>query len=236
MNNSTTRVYLVTQNELRSNLHQKFVRKMEFLKHFFQGILGTLGLYYKEANIVFVGLDNAGKTTLLKMLKEDKYSQEPPTTQPHMEELTMGKIRFQTFDLGGHEIARKLWRDYCTVANAVIFLVDAAAKGRFADAKKELDSVMSLPELEKVPIAVLGNKIDKKGAVSEEELRSILGLPFKNAWERDKRRKFEESERPVEVFMCSIAQRMGYVEAFQWISSLLKQLIYVVKVLRNVQR
>eukprot|EP00826_Nyctotherus_ovalis_P043727 TRINITY_DN4644_c0_g1_i4.p1 TRINITY_DN4644_c0_g1~~TRINITY_DN4644_c0_g1_i4.p1 ORF type:complete len:196 (+),score=59.53 TRINITY_DN4644_c0_g1_i4:160-747(+) len=186
----------------------------------FKGILGALGLYHKEANIVFVGLDNAGKTTLLQMLKDDKYSQHLPTQQPHMEELTMGKIRFQTFDLGGHEIARKLWRDYCTVAQAIIFLVDAAAKSRFEDAKKELDSVMNLPELSNVPVAILGNKIDKKGAASEDELRESLGLPYELTWGKDPSKK-TGTGRPIEIFMCSVAKRMGYVEAFQWISTFL---------------
>ena len=186
----------------------------------FTDVLGMLGLYHKEANIVFVGLDNAGKTTLLQMLKDDKYAQHQPTQQPHMEELAMGKIRFQTFDLGGHEIARKLWKDYCTVAQAVIFLVDAAARSRFPDAKRELDSILCMPELSTVPVAILGNKIDKKGAASEEELREQLGLQAETTWGKDPKKK-AGTGRPIEVFMCSIAQRMGYVEAFQWISNFL---------------
>jgi GTP-binding protein SAR1 len=193
---------------------------LEWISGMFKGILGTLGLYHKEANIVFVGLDNAGKTTLLQMLKDDKYSQQLPTQQPHMEELVMGKIRFQTFDLGGHEIARKLWKDYCTVAQAIIFLVDAAAKARFPDSKKELDSVLSMPELSNVPIAILGNKIDKKGAASEEELREAYGLPYEVTWGKDPKKK-TGTGRPIEIFMCSVAKRMGYVEAFQWISNFL---------------
>ena len=193
---------------------------LEWISGMFKGVLGVLGLYHKEANIVFVGLDNAGKTTLLQMLKDDKYSQHLPTQQPHMEELVMGKIRFQTFDLGGHEIARKLWKDYCTVAQAIIFLVDAAAKSRFADARKELNSVLSMPELANVPVAILGNKIDKKGAASEEELRENLGLPYEVTWGKDPKKK-TGTGRPIEIFMCSIAQRMGYIEAFQWISNFL---------------
>ena len=193
---------------------------LDWITGMFKGVLGVLGLYHKEANIVFVGLDNAGKTTLLQMLKDDKFSQMLPTQQPHMEELVMGKIRFQTFDLGGHEIARKLWKDYCTVAQAIIFLVDAAAKARFPDAKKELDSVLSMPELSNVPIAILGNKIDKKGAASEEELRESLGLTYELTWGKDPKKK-TGTGRPTEIFMCSVAKRMGYIEAFQWISNFL---------------
>ena len=173
----------------------------------------------KNANIVFLGLDNAGKTTLLEMLKDDKFTHTNPTQQPHSEELIMGGLRLRTFDLGGHEIARKLWKDYYSFANAIIYLVDTSAKDRIEQSKFEFEEICWHTAAQNIPIAVLGNKIDKEGSTSEEELRTLMNLPAHMTYGKVKK---NSKERPIEVFMCSIAKRMGYLEAFQWVNLFLK--------------
>lgn len=183
----------------------------------FWDFLNWLGLGGKSGKILFLGLDNAGKTTLLHMLKSEKLAQLEPTMHPNVEDLTMGKLSFSAIDLGGHEIARRLWKDYFTHdVNAVVFIVDAADHKRFHEAKQELDGLLSSDELQKTPFLILGNKIDMNGAVSEMQLLHALGLAGMTT---GKNQTSLRDIRPIEVFMCSILNSMGYREGFQWLSN-----------------
>ena len=76
--------------------------------------------------------------TLLLRLKEDVMKQMDPTQQPYSEELTMGKITFKAWDLGGHEAARKTWRNYVSDVDGIIYLVDSSNTKRFEESRVEL--------------------------------------------------------------------------------------------------
>ena len=179
-----------------------------YVKGMVNSVLGYLGLYNKKANIVFLGLDNAGKSALLHVLKTDRVTQTRPTIHPHSEELKMGNLVLNTYDLGGHETARKIWKDYFPAVNAILFLVDSVDVGRFKEAKIELDKILETPELVNIPIAILGNKIDMKGSVSVDELKQALG--YDDILSRE--------TRPMEIFMVSVAKKIGYSAALEWIS------------------
>ena len=180
-----------------------------YVKGIYNSVLGYLGLYNKKANIVFLGLDNAGKSALLHVLKTDRVTQTRPTIHPHSEELKMGNLVLNTFDLGGHVTARKIWKDYFPAVNAILFLVDAVDVKRFPEAKQELESILETPELVNIPIAILGNKIDMEGAVSVEELKEALHYDELLAKEA----------RPMEIFMVSVTKKIGFTQALEWIST-----------------
>ena len=184
-----------------------------FFLDWWYSALASLGLYHKNAKILFLGLDNAGKTTLLLMLKENRVQVHVPTLHPCSDEFIIGNIKFKTFDVGGHETARRLWRAYFATVDGVVYLVDAIDRGRFPEAKKELDALLTSEELQDVPFLVLGNKIDMPTAASKEELKYALGLmdTYGNDIE----------VRPIELYMCSVTRRMGYSDGFKWLSQFL---------------
>ena len=158
-----------------------------------------------------MGLDNAGKTTLLRRMKDNEIGIYEPTFHPNYDNLVVGNVQFHTFDLGGHESSRQLWRNYWENIDGIVFLVDAVDSKRFNEAKKELHNILKEDKLEDTPILILGNKIDLPRAVSEGCLRNSLRfLQNENLEEAPPRRGG--------LFMCSVVKNIGYKEGFEWLS------------------
>jgi GTP-binding protein SAR1 len=184
-------------------------------------LLQYFPVYQKRGRMLFLGLDNAGKTTLLGVLSTGHIPAARPTINPNVEQLKLGGITLKTMDMGGHPEARRLWKDYCVKIDCVVFLVDASAPERFAEAKKELDLLLQTEELRSTPFLILGNKIDLPTAVPEDDLKQALGIDNLSTGKDTKVSK-ERNVRPFEVYMCSIVKRIGYGDGFRWLTGYLQ--------------
>lgn len=184
------------------------------------GVLSYLGLWRKSGKLVLLGLDNAGKTTLLHMLKDDRMGQHNPTQHATKEEMSIGGITFTAYDLGGHKQARKVWKDYFPAVDAIVFIVDAFDRERFSESKDELDSLLTDEQVSGAPVLILGNKIDRPGAASEDDLRMVFGLHGQTTGKGNIPQK-DLQRRPMELYMCSVLKRQGYGEGFRWLAQYL---------------
>ncbi|KAL6190885.1 hypothetical protein ACLB2K_037279 [Fragaria x ananassa] len=139
----------------------------------------------------------------VRLVQLQSLKQSVPTQHPTSNEFSVGSGNFTAFDLGGHQSA--------------LYIVDAYDRDRFAESKRELDSLLSEEPLATVPFLILGNKMDIPDAVPEEELRFYLGLTNFTTG-KGKIKMNHPNVRPIEVFMCSIARKMGYGQGFKWLS------------------
>lgn len=113
--------------------------------------------------------------------------------------------------------ARRVWKDYFPAVDAIVFLLDAYDRERMPEAKQELDSLLTDEQLANCPVLILGNKIDRPGAASEDEIRHYFGLHGQTTG-KGKISRTELPGRPLELYMCSVLKRQGYGEGFRWLS------------------
>lgn len=131
---------------------------------------------YREMKILMLGLDNAGKTTILYKLKLNKIKTSAPTVGFNVETVSFRNVKFNMWDVGGQDRLRPLWRHYFPATTALIFVVDSQDMERLNEAKEELYSIIGDKEMENVVLLVLANKQDLKGAMNPQEISDYLEL------------------------------------------------------------
>lgn len=135
---------------------------------------------FQSLHVVVIGLDCAGKTSLLYRLKLREFVETIPTKGFNMERIKvpMGNSKanstaFQVWDVGGQDKLRPLWKSYTRRTDGLVFVVDSAEAERMEEAKVELHRITRSAENQGVPVLVLANKQDLDGALSASEV--IIG-------------------------------------------------------------
>eukprot|EP00043_Microstomoeca_roanoka_P004331 m.49036 g.49036 ORF g.49036 m.49036 type:complete len:180 (-) comp12442_c1_seq2:297-836(-) len=130
----------------------------------------------EEQKVIIVGLDNAGKTTILYQYLLSEVVVTSPTIGSNVEEVTYKNMHFVMWDIGGQESLRTSWTTYYTGAKALILVIDSTDRERLSLAKEELYRMLAHEDLQGSHVLVFANKQDLKGAMTSAEISKEFNL------------------------------------------------------------
>ena len=143
--------------------------------HFLSKVMDKLS-GAKERRLLMLGLDAAGKTTVLYKLKLNECVQTIPTIGFNVENLKYKNLDLTVWDVGGQDKIRPLWRHYYQNTQGVIFVVDSNDRDRVGEARDELHRMLNEDELREAILLVFANKQDLPNAMNAAEITDKLGL------------------------------------------------------------
>ncbi|XP_061174097.1 ADP-ribosylation factor-like protein 2 [Saccostrea cucullata] len=130
----------------------------------------------KEVRLLMLGLDNAGKTTILKKFNGEDIDTISPTLGFNIKTLEHRGFKLNIWDVGGQKSLRSYWRNYFESTDGLIWVVDCADRMRLQDCKQELQSLLVEERLAGATLLVFANKQDLPGALPAEKIRELLDL------------------------------------------------------------
>lgn len=164
----------------------------------------------KEMRILMVGLDAAGKTTILYKLKLGEVVTTIPTIGFNVETVEYKNISFTVWDVGGQDKIRPLWRHYYQNTQGLIFVVDSNDSDRIDAARDEMHRMLNEDELRDAVLLVFANKQDLPNAMSAAEMTDKLGL-----------HGLRPSYRQWYIQACCATTGDGLYEGLDWLSATL---------------
>ncbi|CAA2991894.1 ADP-ribosylation factor-related 1 [Olea europaea subsp. europaea] len=139
-----------------------------------------------EFHVLILGIDKAGKTTVLEKLKSQYCNVEGlpadrivPTVGLNIGRVELSNTKLMFWDLGGQPGLRSIWEKYYEEAHAVIYVVDAASPSRFEDSKSALEKVLQHEDLQGAPLLIIANK------QKLHPQKNFLGIWTSKNWMRD---------------------------------------------------
>lgn len=192
-----------TCKSLQANLFVNSINNST-MGNLFSGMFSRLWGAGKEIRILILGLDGAGKTTILYKLQLGEVVKTKPTIGFNVETLQYKNIAINMWDLGGQTSIRPYWRCYYANTAAVIFVVDSTDKDRLDTARQELHAMLSEEEMQDAALLVFANKQDQEGALSAAEVSKALGLA-------------DMKDRSWSIVASSAIKGEGLTEGLDWL-------------------
>merc|ERR1712061_871000 len=128
----------------------------------------------QEARILMLGLDNAGKTTILKQMSQEDISHIMPTQGFNIKSLVQDGFKLNVWDIGGQKTIRPYWSNYFESSDALVYVIDSSDKRRLEESGGELRELLSDDKLAAIPLLVFANKQDLLQATPANEISEQL--------------------------------------------------------------
>ena len=126
-----------------------------------------------KKTVAIVGLDGAGKTTIINRLLRSEFNLTRPTFGINIEIYKYRSLEFVVYDLGGQMPLREtLWEKFVSSADGLVFVLDSADKKRFNLAAEEFNNALGYNET--APVLFLSNKIDLEDSASSDEVLEVI--------------------------------------------------------------
>eukprot|EP01084_Bolivina_argentea_P231472 390351_1 len=164
----------------------------------------------KQFRMLLLGLDSAGKTTILHQMVSGEKKSTVPTIGFRVESMSLDNMHFSVWDLSGQDKLRALWRQFYVGTNGIIFVVDAADINRLPIVKDEIHQLMQEIELKYAIMAVLANKQDLSGALDAQKLCDELEL--------------NKIKCKHKIFECVATQNIGIPSVVTWLSENMEEI------------
>ncbi|KAJ7313731.1 putative ADP-ribosylation factor-like protein 5C [Pogona vitticeps] len=130
----------------------------------------------REHKVIIIGLDNAGKTTILYQFLMNEVVHTSPTIGSNVEEVVLRKTHFLMWDIGGQETLRSTWNTYYSNTEFVILVIDSTDRERLTMTKEELYKMLAHEDLRNAAVLIFANKQDIKNSMSTSEISKFLTL------------------------------------------------------------
>ena len=144
----------------------------------------------REIRMCVLGLDNAGKTTILKSLSREEIQHVMPTQGFNVKTLAVENFKFNVWDLGGQKAIRQHWKNYYENLDCIIYVIDSSDRNRMEECGDELQGLLEEDKLTGVPMLIYANKQDLITALPADEIEEMLHLSMIN-------------DRPWNIAACS---------------------------------
>nr|ABK25650.1 unknown [Picea sitchensis] len=171
----------------------------------------------KEMRILMVGLDNAGKTTIVMRINGEDTSSISPTLGFNIKTIEYKSYRLNIWDVGGQKTIRSYWRNYFEQTDGLVWVVDSSDLRRLDDCKEELHNLLKEERLSGSSLLILANKQDIQGALRPADIAKVLNL------------EAMDNSRHWQIVGCSAYTGEGLLAGFDWLVGDIASRIYLLE-------